>query len=126
MNNKYHAKPTEYNGVRYASKAEAKRAAELDLLKKNGDIIEWIGQPKFRLGVPENVYVADFLVVAPIPITIPGYRETIQEHDTWVEDVKGKETPKFKHNKKLWKRYGRLPLHIISRSGTEVVEPEDS
>ena len=47
---KYNAKPTVYNGVRYASKAEAARAMELDALAKSGKIDFWIGQPIFRLG----------------------------------------------------------------------------
>ena len=114
MSNKYRAKPTIYNGVRYASKAEAARAVELDQMLLAGEILVWIGQPTFRLGCPENVYRADFLVVPPV-----GVNGT-----PWVEDVKGMETPKFRRDKKLWKRYGRLNLHIIKGKKTEVVRPE--
>ena len=104
--NKYNAKPTAYDGVRYSSKGEADRAMFLDLAVATNGFEWWIGQPKFRLGVPENIYVADFLV-----------RERDGVH---VEDVKGVETPKFKRDKKLWARYGPEPLWIIK--GGKVVE----
>jgi hypothetical protein len=91
-----------HNGVRYASKAEAARAAELDQLKRAGEILTWIGQPTVRLGVPENVYRPDFLVIPS-----PGL--------PWFEDVKGHETAKFRRDKKLWARYGDLPLNIIKK-----------
>jgi len=105
--NKFNAKPTVYNGVRYASKAEAARAQELDLKLFACKIVDWIGQPTVRLGVPENVYRPDFLV---IPATgLP-----------WYEDVKGRETAKFRRDKKLWAAYGRLELRIIT--GGRVVE----
>jgi hypothetical protein len=104
---KYRNEPTEYNGVRYDSKAEAKRAEYLDGLHPTG--VRWVGQPRFRLGVPENVYVADFLVWGP-----QGVR---------VEDVKGAESPKFRRDKRLWAAYGPAPLWII-RGGkcVEIIE----
>jgi hypothetical protein len=106
--NKYRVSPKEertHNGITYASKIEMRRAqfwsAQLGCV-----VIE---QPKFRLGCPENVYIADFLV---IPV----------EGRPWVEDVKGTETPKFKRDKKLWKRYGPLELRIVkwNRSGWKI------
>lgn len=99
---KYRASPTMYDGVRYASKAEALRALELDMMQAAGEIRWWISQPKFRLGVPENVYVADFLICN-------------EDNMHRVEDVKGMRTPKFARDVKLWRRYGRLDLHIITR-----------
>lgn len=112
---KYRAVRTEYNGVSYASKAEARRAEELT---NDPNVIWFIGQPKFRLGVPENVYVPDFLVC----------RETEVNHgEYWpechAEDVKGMRTPKFNRDVKLWKRYGKMPLHIISGKKVEVITP---
>lgn len=110
--NKYGAKPKVYNGVRYASTAEADRAMTLDQYKGHGAIYWWIGQPRFRLGCPENVYVADFLVVGP--------------KGTWVEDVKGKETAKFKKDKRLWMAYGPCDLWIIKGGKcVEVIEGKD-
>ena len=108
---KYRSKPTIYNGVRYASKAEAARACEFDFLLRAGHILLWIGQPTIRLGVPENVYRPDFLVIPT-------------EGLPWFEDVKGVETQKFRRDKKLWARYGKLPLRIITGGRTvEVIEP---
>lgn len=101
---KYHAKPTVYNGVRYASRAEAARASDLDLHIKTGDVRWWIGQVKFRLGVPENVYVADFLVM----IRLGGVH---------VEDVKGAMTAKFKRDVRLWRVYGPMTLRVLSKKG---------
>lgn len=116
---KYRAIRTVYAGVSYQSKAEAARAAELDLLLKAGEIVDWIGQPKVRLGVPENVYVPDFLVLTWVPqaLRADGGQGMIYPH---YEDVKGVETPKFRRDKSLWKAYGRLPLRIIK--GGRVVE----
>jgi hypothetical protein len=115
--NKFRSKRTEYNSVWYASKAEAARAAELDLLLKAGQITDWIGQPTVRLGVPENVYRPDFLVIVTgiVSAIIPPMIST----SCWYEDIKGAETPKFRRDKKLWQAYGRLPL-VIRRGGVEV------
>ena len=126
--NKYRSKRTECAGVWYASKAEAARAMELDMLKKAGEIIEWIPQPVFRLGVPENKYVADFLVINSPQCSYCGAKhahgcigpmEHRKEPRAWVEEIKGVETAVFKKNKRLWQAYGRLPL-VIRRNGVEV------
>ena len=110
---KYNVAPKErrtYKGVLYASMAEMERAAELDFLVTTGDVLYWVGQPKFRLGVAENTYRPDFHVIGG------------DAHDraTWAEDVKGVETPAFRKNKRLWKSYGPCPLRIIR--GGKVVE----
>ncbi len=114
--NKYRARRTEYNGVMYASRAEADRALILDLMVRDGSVLWWIGQPIFRLGCPENKYIADFIVVSP------GFFSESQV--VRVEDVKGHETREFKKNKRLWKLYGPCPLWIITKGGIEVIEPE--
>jgi hypothetical protein len=107
---KYRNVRTEYNGVGYSSKAEAKRAAELDFLMAAGEIKFWIGQPTFRLGCALNVYKPDFLVVDPTG-------------GVWCEDVKGVRTAKFARDVRLWRRYGPCPLHVISGRSLEVIEP---
>jgi len=117
--NKYGAQPTVSGGIRYDSKLEAERAEALELMRAAGDVWFFIGQPKFRLGVPENVYVADFLVLAT-PDASPAYPTV------WVEDVKGRETTKFRRDKRLWARYGPCELHIITRQGVEVIHPPDA
>ena len=112
---KYRNTPTYYNGLRFDSKAEAARAAELDFQQKAGAIVFWIPQVTFRLGCAENKYRVDFLVV-----TKDGVR---------AEDVKGMETAKFKRDKRLWRAYGPCDLWIISRKkgaqNIEVVKPVD-
>jgi hypothetical protein len=108
---KYRVAPSEervYRGVLYASKAEAKRAAELDVLVRVGEVAWWIGQPLFRLGVPENTYRPDFEVV-PVNGAVR------------VEDVKGWETTAFRRIRKLWEAYGPCELWVIHRDGLEVV-----
>lgn len=46
---KYHAQPTTVDGIRFASKAEAKRYGELKLLAKAGEIRDLRLQPRFVL-----------------------------------------------------------------------------
>jgi len=112
---KYGNKRTAYGGRTYASKAEAQRAAELDMLKRAGEIVSWRPQPRYTLGCDENVYIADF---------------EIQWTNTYVttEDVKGVETAKFKRDKKLWRRYANHRLVILKRVGgtwqKQIVEPQ--
>lgn len=106
---KYRAvRTTAANGLSYASKAEARRADQLELMAKAGEIVGYISQPKFRLGCPENVYVADFLVFA-------------KGGNVWVEDVKGHRTQKFNRDVKLWKAYGPCRLVIIQGPHAENV-----
>lgn len=107
---KYRNVRTEYNGLMYDSQAEARRARTLDLLVDAGEILWWNKAPTFHLGLPENSYRPDFIVAG--------------KTCTWVEDVKGKATRKFLHDKKLWKSYGKMPLRIISGSKIEDVIPK--
>lgn len=111
----FRAQPTVYNGIRYASKAEARRAAELELLQRAGQVIWWIPQVTIRLGCPENTYRVDFLVAE------------MSQHGLTVhaEDVKGWETPLFAKHKRLWTRYGPFPLHVIHKGHVEIINPED-
>ena len=63
--NKYGAIKTEYGGGRFDSKKEARKAMELDLLKKGGMITDWETHKKLPLDVNgyhiANYYV-DFIV----------------------------------------------------------------
>ena len=47
--NKYNAVRTEYDGIKYDSKFEAACAAEIDLLKKAGEIKDWERQFKVEM-----------------------------------------------------------------------------
>lgn len=96
---KYHAKSTIVDGIKFPSKAEARRFEELKLLQKAGVITRFQMQPSFVLQeayikpngkkVRAIVYKADFEVFYP-----DGHVE--------IEDVKGMETPLFKLKKKVF------------------------
>jgi hypothetical protein len=63
---KYGNKPTEVDGIRFASKREAARYSELKLLERAGKISALRLQPAFPLdvnGVPVCLYRADFAYV---------------------------------------------------------------
>ena len=90
---KYRSKPVEYNGRRYASKLEAKRAYQLDMLVKAGEIKGWAPQVRVPLHSPCGLvghYVVDFLV-------------TCNDGSCRYEEVKGYPTDlwkwKFRHFK---------------------------
>jgi hypothetical protein len=92
--NKYGNVPTVVKGVRFASKAEAKRDAELQLLKRQGKIRDLERQPRFPLkvdGVKIGTYVADWQYIIVNPTII--YRV--------VEDKKGVQTRDFRLKWKL-------------------------
>lgn len=72
--NKFRNVPTVVDGIRFASKAEARRYGELKLLEKAGKIADLELQPRFLL-IAGVVYVGDF-----------AYRE---DGKRVVEDVKG-------------------------------------
>ena len=93
---KYRNKPTTVDGIRFASKAEARRYGELKLLEKAGEISGLDLQPAYNLHtfnmldqpVCVGKYVADFT-----------YNENGREV---VEDVKSPATAKDKLF--VWKR----------------------
>jgi hypothetical protein len=85
MKSKYRNQPTVVDGVRFASKAEARRDAELQLLERAGKIKGVKRQPKFDLivnGVKVCRYVGDW--------------EYLDGNYHVVEDRKGALTPAFK------------------------------
>jgi hypothetical protein len=78
---KYGNVRTTFQGRESASKREAQRAQELDLMLKAGEIAGWIPQWPFRLAGGIR-YIADFLV--------------LQNDGTWrAEDVKSEATRKI-------------------------------
>lgn len=116
---KYNVAPKEqrtFMGRVYASKAEAQYAHVLHLTLLAGEIRDVEEQPRTELGVPENVYIPDFLVT-----NMDGSKHYV--------DVKGMETPIFRRNKKLWASYGPGKLLIVKRTSdhkfklVETVEP---
>jgi hypothetical protein len=91
---KYRAKPTEADGIKFASKKEAKRWQDLNLLQSQNLIRDLKRQVTFKLEVGGRLicrYIADFT-----------YEE--YAHGQWtkrVEDVKGYPTPVYRLKKKL-------------------------
>ena len=96
--NKYHAIPTLIDGIRFASKSEAKRYGQLKLLQMAGEIRWFTCQVPFQLGAGVR-YVSDFLIV---------YTDGRVE----VEDVKGVETAMFKVKRRLFEA-AYQPLVVV-------------
>jgi hypothetical protein len=104
--NKYRNKPTHIDGIRFASKAEAKRYQELKLLERAGEITGLRLQPRYPLYAYEKEkicdYVGDFEYFEPVK----GKYIT--------EDVKGVLTPVFKLKAKLFKAHYQREIRIIT------------
>ena len=108
--NKYNAKPTQYRGWRFDSKAEAEYAELLDTRQQTGQVLFWLRQVPFDL-TDDDRYKADFLVLE-------------SDGTMYAVDVKGMQTPRFKKIVKLWEKYGIMPLKIVNKNtGTEIIEP---
>ena len=102
---KYNARKTGYSGQIYDSAAEARRAAELDVLVKCGEIFGWERQKPYVIAVNDVyicTYIADFWVCDG-------------KGGIWLEDVKGMATPVYKLKKKLFAAcYPTLELREIA------------
>ena len=91
--NKYGAVATVVDGIRFASKAEARRYGELKILEASGEIARLEVQPRLKCvvgGVKVCEYVADF-----------AYWMRGDSNQRVFEDVKGVETAVFKLKRKL-------------------------
>lgn len=78
--NKYSAEPTTVDGVKLASKAEARRFRQLQMMERAGAIQDLEVHPRFDLivaGVKVGVYTADFRYI------------DCESRKLVVEDVKG-------------------------------------
>ncbi len=107
--NKFNARATYVDGIRFASVLEATRFGQLKLMEKAGLIKKLELQPKFMIGVVEKewspwgrkwklTYTADF-----------RYKEKDTGNKTWadvwgdvVEEVKGMWTPYAKFKVAVW------------------------
>lgn len=110
---KYRAVPTMLDGIRFASKAEAARYAELRLLEKAGEIKELTLQPRYELlAWPSHGertrtvvghYVADFRYrQGPRGILV-------------IEDVKGMRTALYRWKKRHFEAQYGLSITEIGR-----------
>lgn len=100
---KYGAKPTTVDGIRFASRLEAARYGELKLMERAGMIRELVTQKRYPLvvgGVLVATYVADFVYVDA-------------QGQTVVEDTKSPPTQTAEYR---IKRRLMLALHCITIS----------
>ena len=103
---KYRNEPTVVDGIRFASKAEARRYSDLVLLQRGREIANLTTQPKYPLVVNGHkvcTYIADFayLTKQGMPVT---------------EDVKGVETRDFKIKAKLFRALMGRDVVVIGGS----------
>lgn len=117
VSHKYHAIPTEVDGIRFASKKEARRYQDLRVCERGGYIIGLELQPAFELrsedGKKIGTYKADFAYwqkqgsehVLPRTPALTALTYT-------VEDVKGFKTPLYRWKKK----------HVEAQYGIEIRE----
>lgn len=92
---KYHAKATTIDGIRFDSKAEARRYQQLCILEKVGEISELERQPVFDLLVSDFVHR---------PVKVGVYRADFRYKANGrlvVEDVKGIRTTTYRLKKKM-------------------------
>ena len=105
---KYRAKPTEVDGIRFASQKEARRYQELKLLEKAGKIEGLELQPRFPLYAQSTSgYLRRAVSTATDPklLKVGEYRADFKYLDGRtvpyvVEDVKGFQTELYKWKKK--------------------------
>lgn len=109
--NKFRAKPTIINGIRFASKAEAARWLVLKDMERTGEISSLELQPEYDL--PGGIkYVADFCYFKKVRA---GKQVTLQPV---TEDVKGFKTAVYKLKAKLFReKYGRAIMETQLGSG---------
>lgn len=104
---KYRAVPTEVDGIRFASNAEARRYGELKFLLDDGQIEHLTVQPRLSLAVNGLVvgsYVGDF-----------KYRDmTTYPHQWVIEDVKGVRTPIYRLKRKMVRAQYGIEIREVS------------
>lgn len=101
---KYKAVPTYVDGIRFASKKEAKRYQELKLLESKGVIKNLRLQVPFTL-IEKSKYGKAVLYYADFVYAYEGQEV--------VEDAKGYETPVFKLKERLMKEVNRIIIHKV-------------
>lgn len=108
--NKFGAKKTIFNGVKYDSKAEAEYAALLGLHEKMGIVSEIETQPKVYLSNAKILYKPDFCF--------------LRNGQKIYVDVKGHRTAVFNIKKRLWAAYTNDTLEIVKKQGGKFIVVE--
>lgn len=93
----------------YGSLAEMRYAQRLEIEHAAGEVQFFLEQTRVRLGVPENVYVPDFFVV-------------MRDGAFRFVEVKGKPTPKWRRDMRLWAAYGPATLVVVDARTLTVVQ----
>lgn len=111
IRNKFNNTKTVYNGIKYDSKREAAKAAELDMLKQGGEVLEWLPHPKYII-LPR--WRDKGGKVARASYYIPDFWVKYSDGSEVVIDIKGFQTPEFKLKAKMWRyRYRETNLELI-------------
>lgn len=103
--NKYNAKKTDYDGIKYDSRFEAEVAAEIDLRKKAGDILDWDRQYKLEMWCYTQDGQKAFKVTHRVDFRLHHLDGSFELYE-----VKGLETSDYKWRKKFLEHIW-LPEH---------------
>ena len=95
--NKYHAKVTEIDGIRFDSQAEARRYVALKSMERSGEIIGLKIHPRYILQSP---FIRDGR--REREITYEGDFSYVKDNRLVVEDVKGLKTDLYKVKRKMF------------------------
>ena len=87
LRHKFRAKPQELDGIKFASKKEAKRYQQLKMLQNSGEILFFLRQVPFHLQAGVK-YVCDYLIFWT-------------NGEVTIEDVKGIKTDMYILKKKM-------------------------
>ena len=104
LRSKYRNEPTEVDGRKFDSLAEARRYRELTRLRDAGEISQLRLQPRYPIvinGIPVCVYVADFSYIGSTGIV--------------VEDVKGVRTAVYRLKNKLMRAVHGIDITEVGR-----------
>jgi len=99
MRHKFHAQPTECDGIKFASKAEAKYYTQLKLRQRAGEVVFFLRQVPIHL--PGEVrYVMDFMIFEA-------------SGEVRMVDVKGVETESFKAKKRMVEALYPIKIEVL-------------
>jgi hypothetical protein len=87
-----------FKGRVYHSIIERIRATELELVLRDGQIVAWFPQVPVDLGEDFTTRI-DFLVVGIDRV--------------WCEEIKAVDSADFRRIRRLWAKYGPLPLAVL-------------